>query len=285
MHRGWWALALALAAAAAGCLTKNAGPSKARSIGPPVPPDGLYVHAVLIERPVGDPLLDRDLWAAGLPAVLADETRVLLAENGVRAAVLGGNLPRKFTTLLGSEAEAVNPRMLTFANRPDAVVPTAGPTDPCEFDVLPGLAAKRTRLALRQANGGILVRPEALPDGRVKLWCEPQVQHGDEEPRVRPTADGTGIVMIGEVPLETFPALGFATVLGPNDYLVLGWRSDQPGTLGSALFEADANGRPRQRVLVLRAGKAGDPGPGDLPAVPRPNGRPSIAAEAGRVTK
>ena len=47
-----------------------------------------------------------------------------------------------------------------------------------------------------------------------------------------------------------------------------------------AMFAVEAGGQPRQRVLVLRAGRPGDPGPDDLPTVPNPSRRPSIAAEA-----
>ena len=54
------------------------------------------------------------------------------------------------------------------------------------------------------------------------------------------------------------------------------------GRLGASLFGVEANNQPRQRALVIRAGRTGDPGPTDLPAIPNPRGRPSIAAEASR---
>src|SRR5437764_2602553 len=132
MRRVAWA-ALVCATAAAGCLSKSTTITKVRSLGPTPPADGVFVQSVLVEQPVGDPFLDRDLWAAGLPAVLADETRVLLAENGLRTAVLGGNLPARFQALLESSPDTVNPHGLTFGNRPDAVIPTAGPIEACEF--------------------------------------------------------------------------------------------------------------------------------------------------------
>src|SRR5437764_685220 len=162
MRRVAWA-ALVCATAAAGCLSKSTTTTKVRSLGPTPPADGVFVQSVLVEQPVGDPFLDRDLWAAGPSAVLADETRVLLAENGL------------------------------------------------------------------------------------------------------PTADGTGFTLQGEVPVEKYPGLGFTAVLGPNDYLILGWPADRSQTLGEAMFAVEANGRPRQRVLVIRAGRLGD-APTDLPA-------------------
>ena len=94
-------------------------------------------------------------------------------------------------------------------------------------------------------------------------------------------ADGTQFVVEGELPLERYPALGFAVLLGPGEYLLIGWPADQPGTLGAAMFAVEAAGRPRQRVLVIRGGRP-DPTPDDLPAVTTPARRPSIAAEASR---
>lgn len=282
-------------AAAAGCLPRAGGPlvalrppptqdpAAARQPKSPLPPaqvPGLYVESVLLERPVGDPLLDRDLWAdaaAQLPA----HTAALLAENGLRVAVLGGTLPPAFQKALESEADTVNPHGLTFANRTDAVIPTAGPTDPCEFSVLPELGAERRKRKLKAASGGLLVRPERCPDGRVKVCCEPQVQHGDRQEFFRPTADATGFTVQGEVPLERYPTLGFEVTLGPNDYLIVGWPAEAAETLGSVLFAVEASGRPRQRVLVIRAGFRGATR-SDLPAIPNPRGRGPIAAEAAK---
>jgi hypothetical protein len=284
MRRTWWAWAALICAAAAGCLPDRAAAptptTTARSLGP-ASPDGVYVLHVLIERPVGDPLLDRELWAAGLPAA-RDAARALLSENGLRAVVLGGNLPAGLRRALATESETVNRQGLTFATRKDAVIPTAGPTDPCDYEVLTALGGERVKVSLRQAGGGVLVRPEPTTDGRVRVWCEPQVQYGRRQDWLRPTADGTQFVMQGELPLERYPALGFEVFLAAGEFLVIGWPADQPGTLGEVLFGVEASGRPRQRVLVLRAGRGGDATADDLPAVPNPSRRPSIAAEAGR---
>ena len=288
---GAWAGVL-LCVAAGGCLDRMkrptvAEPVRARSFSPtgfgglqPVGADGLYVESVLLERPVGDTFLDRDLWAAGR-SPLPGEADAVLAENGLRVLVLGGNLPPGFQKILASEAETVNPHSLTFANRKDAVIPTAGPTDLCEYDVRPDLAAKRTKVTLKQARCGVMVRPERTADGRVKLWCEPQVQHGDRTDWFRPNADATEILKQGEVPLERYPGLGFDVLLGPNEYLLIGWPANADATLGAALFGVEADGRPRERVLVIRAGVNGASAT-DLPPIPARRGRPSIAAEVAR---
>jgi hypothetical protein len=77
-----------------------------------------------------------------------------------------------------------------------------------------------------------------------------------------------------------FPALGFEATLGPDDYLLVGGRADQPGALGAVLFGAEVDHRPRQRVLVIRARDLSPRAAPDLPPVGGGFGRPSVAAQA-----
>lgn len=277
-------LAIVLACAAAGgCLTRGErGPlnSVARSLAPVQHTEGIYLESVILERPLGDRFLDRDLWAAALP-VGSPETRVLLSENGLRAGVLAGTLPPRFQTLLESDAETLNGRGLTFANRKEEVLPTSGPHGKCEFSLLADLAGKRAPVALKEARCGVLVRPEPMSDHRVRLVCEPQIQYGERREWLRPSTDpGSGFVKYDEVPLARYQSLALDVPLGRNEYLILGSQANQPDTLGAALFGVAANGQPRQRVLVIRARQVNAGAP-DLPPIGTGR-RPSVAAEAGR---
>ena len=283
MPRAGGACAVVLALAAAGCLfpaTRRADsfrpPTPTVAGLPPAAPDGLYLESLLLERPLGDPALDRELWD-GAGSAVPPAARALLAENGLRVAVLGGTLPPAFRQLLKEDADAHDGRGRSFAHRAEEVIPTAGPTDPCAFTVLRSFGGERAKLTLEKARGGVQVRPERTPDGRVRVACEPQVQHGERVPRFRPTADGTEFVAESEVPLERFPSLGFEVPLGPDDYLLIGSPAGAAGTLGEVLFTADANGRPRQRVLAVRAMWRGEKPTDQPPARSR-----AVAAEAAR---
>jgi hypothetical protein len=278
--------AIVVCAAVAGCLSRGdrpAGTSVARSLGPAAPAEGVYLESVILERPLGDRFLDRDLWADALP-VGGPETRALLDENGLRVGTLAGTLPQRFQTLLESESEALGARRLTFASRKEEVLPTSGPHERCEFDLLADLSGKRAAVSFRQARCGICVRPEALPDGSVRVGCEPQIQYGDRRELIRPTADGTGWTKLEEIPLARYPMLAFDVTLGRNEYLVIGWSADQADTIGSALFAVSANGQPHQRVLVVRAALANPGASNDLPSL-GPTRRPSVAAEAARPSR
>jgi len=284
-----WAWLIVVCAGAVGCVTHRDRPPAvdpiARSLSPAVPAEGIYLESVILERPIGDRFLDRDLWAAALP-VGGQEARILLAENGLRAGVLTGSLPQRFQTLLESESEAFNGRGLTFAMRKDEVLPTNGPHEECKFGLLTDVALgdKRTRITLPRARCGVMVRPEAMADDRVRVACEPQIQYGEREEYLRPSADVTAWVKSEEVPLKPFPMLAFDVPLGRNDYLVIGWSANQPDTIGAALFGVSANGQARQRVLVVRARQLNPGAPTDLPSL-GPTRRRSIAAEANKLAR
>ena len=148
MPRATWAIVLCAVVMGLGCEKFFTSPDRpvatsiARSLAPAIPPDSLIVESVLLERPIGDVFLDRDLWASTLP-VGSPEIRSLLAENGIRAGILTGNLPTQFQTMLDNKADVVAPPLMwTFNNRKEAVIPTAGPIEECTFDMLPDLAGK-----------------------------------------------------------------------------------------------------------------------------------------------
>jgi len=239
---------------------------------------GHHVQSVLFERTLGDPLINRDIWsrdAAALPV----QTRVLLEENGLRVAVVGGNLPTEFLRMLESGDGAVSPQAHTFGTRTDVVVPTVGPVEKCRFCVRADLVGTTETKSLDALHGGFSIQPRLADDGRVTLRVEPQVQHGERQDYIRPAADATGFTLQSELPQERYASLGFDVTLDPGDYLVIGWPAADEGdsrTLGAALFCVDAKGEPRQRVLVLRAGFRGEV----VPA--KPGAGRAIAAHVGR---
>jgi hypothetical protein len=280
MRRVGGALAVAVCAAAVGCHwwphAERVGPVRATL--PAAAPDGAYVEALLVERPVGDAVLDHDLWHSAKPPMPA-ETAVLLAENGLRVRVVTGSLPPAFRRLL--ETDAIEPHGYTFGTRPDVVVPTATPPDPCTFRVLADVAGARKDVSLKAARCGVLVRPTWGGDGKLRVWCEPQVQHGERVDRFEPNGDGTGLTVTGEVPTERYPGLGFEVILGPDDHLVIGSPSAAEGTLGEAAFTAEADRQTRQRVLLIRGGWRGPP-PADAAPPTRPS-RPVAAQLIGEL--
>jgi len=282
MPRATWAIVLCAVVMGLGCeklLTspdRPVTPSIARSLAPAIPPDSLIVESVLLERPIGDIFLDCNLWTSTLP-VGSPEIRSLLSENGIRTGILTGNLPTQFQTMLDNKADVVAPPLMwTFNNRKETVIPTAGPIEDCTFDMLPDLAGKPESVSLKEASCGVLVRPQSLGEGRVKVWCEPQIQHGSRQDRFRPSEDGTQFTKFEEVPTEKYPAFGFEVTLRPEECLVIGCIADQQETLGAVLFGVEANGHPRQRIVAIRARVVNSSPTADLPAIAPPGRRPAL---------
>jgi hypothetical protein len=239
---------------------------------------GLYVESVLFERPLGDPLINRDIWVRDASAI-PPQTRVLLEENGLRVAVVGGNLPAEFLRMLESGEGAVNPLAHTFGTRTETVVPTVGPVESCQFCVRADLVGAPETKKLTAVNGGFNIKPQRMDDGRIAVRIEPQVQHGERQDFIRPAADATGFTLQSEMPQERYSSLGFDVKLEPGDYLVIGWPAADEGdsrTLGATLFCAEAKNEARQRVLVIRAGFRGEP------AAATPAATRAIAAQVGR---
>jgi hypothetical protein len=251
-------------------------PNVVRSLAPAIPADSLVVDSVIIERPLGDAFLDRELWAYTMP-VGTPENRTLLSENGITVGILTGMPPTRFQEFLDTKADVLKPQRMTFPNRKEAVIPTAGPIEVCKFSLLADLAGKPETISFKQTQCGVLVRPQATDDGRVKLWCEPQLQHGDSEVRFRPSEDGTQLTKFEEIPIEKYPALGVEVHLKADECLVIGCISKRQDSLGTILFGAESNGNLRQRLVVIRTRQMNVSGTADLPIITPPGRRPFAA--------
>jgi hypothetical protein len=242
---------------------------------------GLVVEYQLIERPIGDAFIDQELWQHVEP-VGSPETRSLLTENGIRIGVLGRIMPPQLQAILSTKADQVGPpQLMTFNNRKETVIPTAGPLAEAHFNVLTDLAGRPMTCAFREVKCGVLVRPAEGNDGRVRLWCEPQLQHGNRQQHYRPSEDGTQLTAFEEVPTERFPRLGFEVPLRPNECLVIGCNAELAEAIGHTLFSAEAAGNPRQRLLVVRSSNISSNPMSDLPPIPQP-GRLSSRARSTR---
>lgn len=218
------------------------------------PPDGLVLRTVLIERPAGDPYLNNELWvAAGQP--VPHELSALLARNGLRVGLLSGMVPGEFDRLVTSESATVSPMLRTARPGQPKVIPVNGPLDRCAYQAIHDLAASPAPVELTGAECGVSVTAYPADGGRVRLVCEPQVQHGERQGWLKPTADGTGFLRRDAKPLEAYPTLAWDVTIGPNDYLVVGAASDPSERLGQAFFFNTDENRVRQRVLVIRASR------------------------------
>ncbi len=278
--------ALALAAASlTGCFT--APPERALSRYEAQLPfatlageDVVQLDVYLVERPIADPCINREVWELADEQELQDRKQVL-DENGLRVCILGDSPPDGLQSLLHSERSCANPRRLLFhAGKPTQLVLSS--------------VVSRLAVPLHQAGGDATVdldqaqcllqaTARITDDGRIALAFAPQVRHGQQEATPRPVQDPSGElrwdVQVGQ-PTETYRSLGWELTVPTNTYIAIGTRLDRPDTLGQRAF-LNTEGLRTQRLLVLRVSRAiGDGNPTDEAQ----DRSPPLAQQAGWVS-
>lgn len=207
----------------------------------------------LLDQPAGSDYLTRGLWR-DTNSPLSHELTTLLAINGIRIGVLGATRPNEFQTLMTSEACVLSPMIRTTSIGRPRVLPVNGPLESCEIEFTKQLSAEAEGKVFAVAECGLQVTPSAAPGGRVKLTCELQIQHGERQPFLKPTADGSAFARQDHRPTEQFNTLSFEVTLDREEVLVIGAGEEPIGKLGQPFFFASGTDRLRQRVLVVQAG-------------------------------
>src|SRR5262249_8842816 len=107
----WWLLAVLLA----GCAEGSSAHSTSwfdglRPFRVPSGSDLVNLEVVLLERPVGDPYINEDIWSYADEQAVALERKAVLQDNGFRIGEIGGPTPAGLLSLLTSERCSSDPR-------------------------------------------------------------------------------------------------------------------------------------------------------------------------------
>jgi hypothetical protein len=246
-----------------GCVTNKpeVSVSRRQPFQGPAGPDVVQMEMALIEQPAGDRFLNQDLWPLADEQVVGLEQKGVLEENGFHVAQIGGIPPPHLQELLTSTSSCANPRLCQMHSGKSKAI-LLGTTRPqCRFQLRDG--GEPRSVSLEQALCTLVVVPTLLEDGRTRLQFTPQILHGESALLPCPAADGSGWVLQEQRPTETYPALGWEVVLGPNEFVVVGGRYEQPASLGHECFIDCDNPPPVQRLLVIRAGPPAGQPPGE----------------------
>jgi hypothetical protein len=257
---GLLVLALVLAPAA-GCFTAEPERSITRFAigGPFTGPQGddvVQLDVAVLERTVGDPYINKDLWQLADES-LSPDLKPVLQRNGFRACQTGSTPPPGLLDLLRSEKSNFDPRRIrTHADNPTPLA--LGPLwATCRYDYEQN--GVEVPVEVHQAQCVLEVVPALTDDGRVTLRFAPEVRHGTSVLKPRPAQDPSGTkswTLVPEQPTESYPWLGWEMTLKPNEFVVVGTVLDRPDTLGYRFFLHTEAAAPVQRLLVIRVSRA-----------------------------
>jgi hypothetical protein len=219
------------------------------------------LEVALIERPLGDAYVNRDLWDSVDELVVDLDRRSALDDNGLRVGQLVGSPPQAFQTLLLSKRSCSNPHALMIP--PGRTMPLyLGPVLPhSSYELVEG--TQKIPIQLDQARYCLDVTPTLTAEGTTKLSFTPKVEHGEVLLPFQPSPDESGWTLRIERANKKYPDLSWDVTLASNQYLIIGARLDRGESLGHRAFIQDDDGSV-QRLLVIRCGKAvAPPQPGD----------------------
>lgn len=221
---------------------------------PPVPdPNMVQVDIALLERPLEDPFLDRELWLSTDQHIVELERLALLEDNGIRVGQVVGMIPARLTSLLKSERSCIDPRRRTLASG-QGLTHHLTPVQPrVAFTVTH--RGERQEVSLDQAKFCLEVIPTLDNKGRTKVQFTPKVQHSSEAFPIKVAPDYSGWVNEAGRPHRSFPQLGWHVSLGTGEILVIGTHLDKQGTLGYNAFVHAEEPNPMQRVLIVRTSR------------------------------
>jgi hypothetical protein len=256
-RRCWWALVPIVCCLPAGCFTTesvrttSALPARYR---PALDPQAIIIDFALIERAVGDPYINRELWTHTDQLVVDLEKKDLLEANGLRVGQLVGLTPADLQTLLASERWCPKPfKRITCSGQPYNL--HLGPVLPhCDYDLC--VSGQIHEVRVDRARFGIEVLPALAADRRTKLVFTPKVETGEQVLPFQPLPEQSRWDFKIERPSKAYKDLSWEVSLAPNEFLVIGAVLDKPNSLGYRSFVQDEGPDQVQRLLVIRTNRS-----------------------------
>ena len=219
----------------------------------------VLMKVMFLERPFGDPLMNKNLWQSADDAELDIAVRRTLEARGFRIAVLGGPIPAALKCLFSEERPGqMNGEYVQMQSGNPTQIQTSG-----EYTSWPrddGKGALANSLEYMAAVGSLRVIPTITLDGSVELGITPEIQHGPAARHFVPTAESHGpldwTIEVGRQ-IRSFDELMFSLRLVGEQYAMLSCLPDDRGSLAARFFTRLKDGRPVQRVVLIQA----DPSP------------------------
>lgn len=204
------------------------------------------------------------LWHSAQEDRLPVETRRALAENGLRAGVVGGTPSSTLAKLLNPGPEA------TEAEQEQAALAGNAKVTGRMLQLRPGrrgeIQACETvarRVVVRRKNGQLTGREFSDAQGlyavevrrgegdRVELELTPELHHGQIKRQFNSPGPGRMVQNFGR-DKEVFDDLRTSVSLTSGEMLIIGSLSGATNSVGGHLHSSDSSGADRRRILMIR---------------------------------
>jgi hypothetical protein len=251
-----------------GCRLVDPAPKGRSPLAPLViSPDAIALEVFSVPAPLGDPQMAA-LWTEVDEQPLPADLRARLAQNGLRAGIVGNTVPDALAALLKVTDERISAddRALVPIEAEEGIALTVmQPRIGERRDLV--TSAVHDQIALfrhvdkqvegktyHKAEGRLALRVFRESDGRTRLELTPELHHGEFKSRVR-GSDGI-MILKQERQMELFDELKMSATLAPGQMLLITCQPDRPGTVGHCFFTQADGEKPIQKLYVLRVSQA-----------------------------
>ena len=229
------------------------------------------LEVVFIRHDLELPALNEDLWSQVDESSLAPEVRQALAQNGFRAGVIAGALPLSLEEAMSADQPAQSQASGGTESTPQ--VAQLGAESFVRRRTIHTLPGQRSELLasgiytqlplLVRGDGGVVqgnnyanaqcviaAKTVPLGDHRIRLQLVPEVQHGDPRSEIR---GDDGVFRFDSArPKVAFEKMSIEVVLSPGQSILLGTRTDLPGSVGHYFFTESQAGQLEQKLMLIR---------------------------------
>ena len=260
------ALLLPALLAIAGCIQ----PIKPKGKSPLEParmsPDSTVLELFFVRFPLGDAEANGRLWQEVDEQHFPPELRQRLMRNGFRVGLVGGQIPFTLSKLMeladkpslaaghvrtnlaevDSKPRVMRRHLQIRAGRRAEIIASG------VYERLPVLICQAGKLSgetYTQAQGLLAAKTFPQSDGRVRVELVPELHHSRS--RQRWVGDQGVLRLETGRPRRVFGKMAVSATLSPGSMILLSSLPSRPGSLGHQFF-TDSDGRPEQKLLVVR---------------------------------
>ncbi len=215
----------------------------------PTGPNALFIEYALIERPQGDPKIDKEIWSDADEQVIPVENRSLIETNGFRVGRYGNVLPSPLQAMLANPQTELGHRQRRLYFDGEFKLNIGKTAGKCEVQLPVGSEEEGDgKQVLIDAEFGLTIT--ASKDGEEKILLEftPEVQSSEKK--------SGGITLWSTAKQSNkLTNLSWRVSVGPDEHLLIGTSSMREETIGHRAFLLSDGKEPKQRILLLKTGR------------------------------